>query len=185
MSGHSVFLSRCDGDLWAPSTWMKGVKPHLEIGEGTQDCCLGATETNVLMARGRGNILVYLKLWWEAWDSSPANPGNSGSLSCCVREVKPPFELQRGARDYSGVTAGESGLNSHGRGNLNVFLELQQGIWVHSSCDRDLRHPVILSLGSQESCRVVRGLLGFSRVGAGDEGLISSSGGKLRVALQF
>ena len=144
MSGHSVFLSRCDGDLWAPSTWMKGVKPHLEIGEGTQDCCLGATETNVLMARGRGNILVYLKLWWEAWDSSPANPGNSGSLSCCVREVKPPFELQRGARDYSGVTAGESGLNSHGRGNLNGFLELWQETQVSSRGATGISGPPLL-----------------------------------------
>ena len=57
--------------------------------------------------------------------------------------------------------AGESGLNSHGRGNLKVFLELGQEVWVISSCHGDLREPLMLSLGSQESFQVVRGLLGF------------------------
>ena len=57
--------------------------------------------------------------------------------------------------------AGESGLNSHGKGNLKVFLELRQGMWVPSSCHGDLREPLMLSLGSQESFRVVRGLSGF------------------------
>ena len=88
-------------------------------------------------------------------------PGNSGSLSCCLREVKSPFKLQGRARECSGVMAGESGLNSHGRGNLKVFLELRQEVWVSSSCHRDLREPLMLSLGSQESFRVVRGLSRF------------------------
>ena len=83
------------------------------------------------------------------------------SLSCCLREVKSPFELQGCARECSGVTAGESGLNLHGRGNLKVFLELRQEVWVPSSYHGDLREPLMLSLGSQESFRVVRGLLGF------------------------
>ena len=83
------------------------------------------------------------------------------SLSCCLREVKSPFELQGCARECSGVTAGESGLNLHGRGNLKVFLELRQEVWVLSSCHGDLREPLMLSLGSQESFRVVRGLSGF------------------------
>ena len=102
-----------------------------------------------------------LELRQEAWDSSPVTTGYSGSLSCCLREVKSPFELRGGARDCSGVTAGESGLNSHGRGNLKVFLELQQEVWVLSSCHGDLREHLMLSLGSQESFRGVRGLSGF------------------------
>ena len=69
--------------------------------------------------------MVSLELRWEAWGSSPGTTGKSGSLSCCLREVKSPFELQGQARECSVVTAGESGLNSHGRGNLKVFLKLQ------------------------------------------------------------
>ena len=85
-------------------------------------------------------------------------PGNSGSLSCCLREVKSPFELRGGARDRSGVLTGESGFNSHGRGDLNMFLKLRQDVWIPSSCNGDLREPLILSLASQEYFRVVRDL---------------------------
>ena len=35
MAGNSGFPSRCDRDLWAPLSCMKGVKPPLEFGEGT------------------------------------------------------------------------------------------------------------------------------------------------------
>ena len=54
--------------------------------------------------------------------------------------------------------AGESGVNSHGKGNLKVFLELWQEVSVPSRCHGDLRESLMLSLGSQESFRVVRGL---------------------------
>ena len=87
--------------------------------------------------------------------------GNSGSLSCCLSEVKFPFELQGRVRECSGVTAGESGLNSHGRANLKMFLEVWQEVWVPSSCHGDLREPLILFLRSQNSFGVVRGLSGF------------------------
>ena len=72
-----------------------------------------------------------------------------------------PFELRGQARECSGVTAGELRLNSHGRGNLKVFLELWQEVWVPSSCHGDVRETLMLSLGSQESFQVVRGLSGF------------------------
>ena len=91
-------------------------------------------------------------------DFSPVMTGNSGSLSCCLREVKSPFELRGGARDRSGVLTGESGFNSHGRGDLNMFLKLRQDVWIPSSCNGDLREPLILSLASQEYFRVVRDL---------------------------
>ena len=87
--------------------------------------------------------------------------GRSGSLLCCLREVKSQFELRVRAQECSGFTAGESGLNSHGKGNLKVFLKLRQEVWVPSSCHGDLREPLMLSLRSQESFRVVRGLSGF------------------------
>ena len=97
----------------------------------------------------------------EAWDSFSGTPGNSGSLSCCLKEVKSPFELRGGVQDRSGISAGESGLNSDGMGDLKVFLELRQEVWVTSSCDGDMREPLMLSLGSQISFRVVRGVWGF------------------------
>ena len=95
--------------------------------------------------------MLLLELRQEAWDSSPVTTGYSGSLSCCLREVKSPFELWGGVWDCSGVTAGELGLNSHGRRDLKVFLKLWQEVWVSSSCHRDLREPLILSLVIQES----------------------------------
>ena len=167
------FLWRCDGYLWAPLSHMKGVKPPLKFGEGTRDCSPGAAGTKGLMSQGLGNLLVFFKLLQEAWDSSAATLGNSGSLSCCLREVKSPFELRGGARDRSGVLTGESGFNSHGRGDLNMFLKLRQDVWIPSSCNGDLREPLILSLASQEYFRVVRGLSGFLSSGTGDWGLIS------------
>ena len=151
---------------------MKGVKPPLKFGEGTRDCSPGGAGTKGLISQGLGNLLVFLKLRREAWDSSAATLGNSGSLSCCLREVKSPFELRGGARDHSGVSAGESGFNLHGRGYLNMFLKLWQDIWIPSSCNGDLREPLILSLASQECFRVVRGLSGFLSSGTGDWSLI-------------
>ena len=110
------------------SSRCRGIGPHLEL---------------------RGNLVVFLELQWEAWGSSAGTTRSSGSLLCCLREVKSPFELRRLARECSGVMAGESGLNSHGRGNLKVFLKLQKEVWFPSSCHGDLREPLMLSLGSQ------------------------------------
>ena len=41
-----------------------------------------------------------------------------------------------------------------------MFLELQQEVWVPSSRNGDLMEPLMLSLETQESFQVVRGLLG-------------------------
>ena len=59
---------------------MKGVKPLLEFGEGTQNCFLGAAGTKGLMMHGQGNLLIFLELQQEVWDPSPGTVGNSGSL---------------------------------------------------------------------------------------------------------
>ena len=161
VAGNSAFTSSCDGDLWAPLSCMKGIKPPVEFWEGTWDCSRGTAGEKGLISRWRGNLLVCLELRREAWDSSPSTTRNSGSLLCCLREVKSPFELRGRVRECSGVTAGESGLNSHWRGHLKVFLELRQEVWVPLSYHGDLREPLMLFLGSQESFRVVGGLSGF------------------------
>ena len=59
---------------------------------------------------------------------------NSGSLSCGPSEAQSPFEFRGGAWHCYRVTAGELGLKSRGRGNLEVFLEL----WQESLCFLDL-----------------------------------------------
>ena len=41
-----------------------------------------------------------------------------------------------------------------------MFLELWPEIWVFSSCDENMSEPLMLSVGSQESLSVVRGLSG-------------------------
>ena len=105
--------------------------------------------------------MVCLELWREAWGSSAGATGRSGSLSCCLREVKSPFKLRGPAQECSRVTAGKSGLNSHGRGNLKVFLDLRQEVWVPLSCHGDLREHLMWSLGSQECFQGVRCLKGF------------------------
>ena len=103
------------------------------------------------MLRGQGSLLVFLEFQQEAWDSSAGTLGNSGSLSCCLWEVKSPFDLREGARDCSGVSAGESGLSSHGMGDLKVFLELRQDGWFPSICDGDIREPLFCLWQSQFS----------------------------------
>ena len=104
VAGNKGFHLRCDGDLWTRFNCMKRVKPHLKIGEGTRECSLGAERTNGLMSRRRGNLLVFLEL--QQWDSSPANLWNSGSLTCCLREVKSPCELRGASQDSFSVSAG-------------------------------------------------------------------------------
>ena len=61
-------------------------------------------------------------------------------------------------------------LWSHGRGIRTQFAwkgesqgvsRVVQAVWVTSRCHGDLRGPLMLSLGSQESFRVVRSLSGF------------------------
>ena len=42
-----------------------------------------------------------------------------------------------------------------------MFVELRPEVWVPSSGHRDLREPLMLALGSQESIRFMRGLSGF------------------------
>ena len=72
---------------------------------------------------------------------------------------------------------------------------MQQEVWAPSSCHGDLRKPLILVLGSQDSFGVVRGLSGFLSRHCSGKGIISiegritwyflSCGGKLGVPLEL
>ena len=54
-----------------------------------------------------GESYGFSRLCRVSWDSSPSTTGNSGILSCCVRKIKSPFELQGQALKSSGVTEGD------------------------------------------------------------------------------
>ena len=120
-------------------------------------------------------------------DYSVRTQGNSGSLSGCLKEVKCPFELQGGVRDCSGVSAGESGLNSQERGDFNVFLELRVAAGNLGSFELrqgpdGASHLVFGKSGILLSCEgslgisleLVQGMRASSRVKRGNSGLLSS-----------
>ena len=56
--------------------------------------------------------MVFIELQREPWGSSQVRMGTSGNISCCLWEVKSPFEL---------------------RGGVRVAFESLQGNWA-SSC---------------------------------------------------
>ena len=86
-------------------------------------------------------------------------------------ELRQPLVLPLGSQVSIRVARASMGvLWSHGRGIRPQFTwkwesqgvsELRQEVWIPSSCHGDLREPLMLSLGSQESFRIVRGLSGF------------------------
>ena len=183
--GNSGFLSRYDWNLWAPFTCMKGVKPHLQFREGTRDCSLDAEGTNGLKSHGRGTHLVFLKLQWEGWDSSPGTPG----------ELKEPLLLPQGSHVSIQVVRGSARLLlGHSRGIRPQFtwkgesqlislvaagrlgsLELQWG-------PEGASHPVSGKSGILSSCegpleipvKLMQGMRASSRVEVGNSGLLSS-----------
>jgi len=88
----------------------------------------------------------------EVWCSSCVVTETSGNISSCLREIKFPFELGRGAGDCSRVTDGELGLILHGGVKLVVIIVLQREVWGSSRvetktsgnlscCIREVRPP--------------------------------------------
>ena len=70
----------------------------MEFCEGTRVCSLGPTgkEGHHLAMMG-----VVFKLWNDVWSFSSVMTENSGSLSCCPREIESPFEFLGEAGDCS------------------------------------------------------------------------------------
>ena len=182
LAGNSAFSWVAMGILGKLLSSIKGIKPPFEFWEGTLDFSQGTAGENDLISCWGGNIMVFLELRQEACGSSRVVMGTSGNLSCCLREVKSPFELPGGAWDCSRVTAGDSGLISYCGGNLVVFLKLWREYWgsswvaastqgtshgasgksgLLSSCDGHLRISVQVLQGNTASCRVDAGNSGF------------------------
>ena len=95
---------------------------------------------------GMGNLMVFLKLQWDF----RVMIGNSGNLSCFLREVQSPFELQWGAGDCSQVTTRQIHLMKTCVQKLRVPLQWRQG----SQCciQTSARESGLISSGSKELC---------------------------------
>ena len=85
-SGKSGLLLLCEGHLGIPLKSLQG---------------------NRASSLKEGNPGVFLVLQLEILGSSLVVTGTSGNLSCCFREVCPPFTLCWESRDSFRVTAGK------------------------------------------------------------------------------
>ena len=86
--------------------------------------------------------------------------GNSGILSCFLR-VSSWHSSCEGERGSDLESRQGIRLQFTWKGESQGFLELRQEVWVPSKSNGDLREPLMLSLGSQESFHVIRGILGI------------------------
>ena len=107
VAGSFGFLSTCDGALRETLLLTQRSQDSFELRGEVQDCSrVTARESGHILCL-RGNAMVFHELQQEALAFSQIATGTSGSLLCCLREVRTPFELQGAPRDSSLVTAGE------------------------------------------------------------------------------
>ena len=125
-AGNSVFLSSETG-MYGNFELHQGCQVPFRISRRNMGfplrCCNGKELHLAMTGGGGGNLVVFLELWQD----SRVTTGNSGCLLCWPREVQSPFELQGGVQHCSRVTVGESGLKTHWRKNLEVFLRVAAG----------------------------------------------------------
>ena len=91
------------------------------------------------------------------WGFSRGTMGSSGSLSCGAGEVRSSCAWRGGARHFSPVMVGESGLKTHEEGLARFFSGYGRKPWVPSTYARDLRELFRVPLRSQGYCAVGRG----------------------------
>ena len=91
------------------------------------------------------------------WGFSRGTMGSSGSLSCGAGEVRSSCAWRGGARHFSPVMVGESGLKTREEGLSRFFSGYGRKPWVPSTYARDLRELFRVPLRSQGYCAVGRG----------------------------
>ena len=69
---------------------LKDVKNPFEAQEGRWDFPQDASADKGLISRGGENLLVFLKLLQETWDSSRVTMGTLGTRLCGLRKVQSP-----------------------------------------------------------------------------------------------
>ena len=95
------------------------------------------------------------------WGFSRGTMGSSGSLSCGAGEVRSSCAWRGGARHFSPVMVGESGLKTREEGLARFFSGYGRKPWVPSTYARDLRELFRVPLRSQGYYGAGRGLSGL------------------------
>ena len=107
VAGSFGFLSTCDGALRETLVLTQGSQDSFELRGEVQDCSRVTAGESGHISHLRGDVMVFLQLLQEALAFSQIATGTSGSLSCCLREVRPPFKLGGAPQDSSRVAVGE------------------------------------------------------------------------------
>ena len=107
-----------------------------------------------------GESCGFSQVGQEAWDSSSSTMGSSGILSCFFRESS--FHLSCEGERGSALES-RQGIRFQfvWKGESQGVSRVRQEVCIPSRSNGDLREPLMLSLGSQESFPVVRSLWGF------------------------
>ena len=152
-------FSSCGGKLGFPlEVWQgsqgpfalhEGVKPPLKFGEGSRDCYLGSA------GRNKG---PHVARTGESPDFSRVAAGGLRFLCRYPRELREPLVLPQGSQVSIRVARGSAGfLWSFDRyirpqftrkGQSQCVSPVVTGRLGHSSCNGNLREPLILSLSS-------------------------------------
>ena len=135
------------------------------------------------------------ELWQEGLGSSQVVTGTSGNLSCCLREVKPPFKFLGAPWDSSRAAAEKQGHFLIWGGKLKVPFQFQEESWGSyrvstgesglisfqawnsaflSSCKRGVRPLIELRWGMLTFSRVQPGSQTSLHVVRGHLGFLSS-----------
>ena len=89
----SLFTWQCssrDGYPLEPKRGLNGVKPPVEFGQRTRDCCLGHAGKEGPHLAMTGASRGFSQGAVPGWGFSRDRTGSSGSLSCGAREVRSP-----------------------------------------------------------------------------------------------
>ena len=102
------FPLSCDGYLREPLELHKGSQASFQVSRGNSG--LHSRLCRVIrphVVLRRECLFFFFKLQGEAWGSSRVKMRTSENLSCCLRDVRPPFYWQGSPRYSSHVAAGE------------------------------------------------------------------------------
>ena len=192
----SALLSSRDGYLLEPTAWRKGSEASYGVWRDDSGLfswpCRKKGPHLAMTGASRG----FSPAAAPVSDFSRGTTGSSESLSCGARDVRSPCVWWRGVRDCSRVIVGESGLKTHWRRTLEVFLGLQQG--TLGSLDL-CRWPQATSKGASEKSGtlwiwegpfvtqlgLVQSKRASSRMEAGTSGVLSISDSGRRVPAEY
>ena len=107
---NSALLSSFDGYLLDPIEWPNWSQASCGVLRGDSGLLSRPCRKKRASSRDEGESCGFSRAAGDVWCFSRVMSGSSGSLSCGPREVQSPFDLRGGARHFSRVMAGESGL---------------------------------------------------------------------------